>query len=106
MGSVRRDERRRPFWTAQFVYYGPRKVIPAQWEHTKDALAGIAGVKFAETASYTFPLTDEQVEAVRRQGALWHPVAEPVQLAQCRRCAAERRPHRLLADDRAARRGV
>jgi 4-cresol dehydrogenase (hydroxylating) len=53
-----------PFWAAQFVYYGPRKVITAQWEHTKDALGGIAGVKFAETASYTFPLTDEQVEAV------------------------------------------
>jgi len=53
-----------PFWAAQFVYYGPRNVIAAQWQHTKDRLAGIAGVRFQETASYTFPLTDEQVEAV------------------------------------------
>ena len=53
-----------PFWAAQFVYYGPRNVIAAQWQHTKDRFAGIAGVRFRETASYTFPLTDEQVEAV------------------------------------------
>ena len=43
---------------------GRAKVIAAQWQHTKDRLAGIAGVQFRETASYTFPLTDEQVEAV------------------------------------------
>ncbi len=62
-----------PFWAAQFVYYGPRKVITAQWEHTKDSLGGIAGVKFAETASYTFPLTDEQVEAVADKARLGIP---------------------------------
>jgi 4-cresol dehydrogenase (hydroxylating) len=54
----------RPFWTAAFIYYGPPKVIAAQWEHTKDRLAGIAGVQFGETASYTFPLSDEQADAV------------------------------------------
>jgi 4-cresol dehydrogenase (hydroxylating) len=53
-----------PFWAASFVYYGARNVIAAQWQHTKDRLAGIVGVQFRETASHTFPLTDEQVEAV------------------------------------------
>ena len=63
----------RPFWNASFVYYGARKVIAAQWEHTKDRLAGIAGVQFRETASYTFPLSDEQVEAVPDKARLGIP---------------------------------
>jgi 4-cresol dehydrogenase (hydroxylating) len=54
----------RPFWSSTFIFYGPQKVIAAQWEHTKDRLAGIAGVAFRETASYTFPLSDEQADAV------------------------------------------
>jgi FAD/FMN-containing dehydrogenase len=62
-----------PFWGATFVYYGPRKVIAAQWEHTKDRLARIAGVRFQETASYTFPLTDEQAEAVADKARLGIP---------------------------------
>jgi 4-cresol dehydrogenase (hydroxylating) len=53
-----------PFWSAVFSFYGAPKVIAAQWEHTKDRFSHIAGVQFAETNSYTFPLTDEQVEAV------------------------------------------
>jgi hypothetical protein len=36
----------RPFWSATWVFYAPRKVIAAQWEHTKDRLGGIAGVQF------------------------------------------------------------
>src|SRR4029450_11814939 len=63
----------RPFWSATFVYYGPPKVIAAQWEHTKDKLAGMAGVQFRETASYTFPLSDEQVEAVPDKARLGIP---------------------------------
>ena len=63
----------RPFWSATWVYYGPRPVIAAQWEHTKDKLAGIAGVQFRETASYTFPLSDEQVEAVPDKARLGIP---------------------------------
>jgi hypothetical protein len=63
----------RPFWSATFVYYGPPKVIAAQWEHTKDKLAGIPGVQFRETASYTFPLSDEQVEAVPDKARLGIP---------------------------------
>ena len=63
----------RPFWNATWIYYGPAKVIASQWEHTKDRLAGIAGVQFRETASYTFPLTDEQAEAVPDKARLGIP---------------------------------
>ena len=63
----------RPFWSATWIYYGARKVIAAQWEHTKDRLAGIAGIEFRETASYTFPLTDQQAEAVPDKARLGIP---------------------------------
>jgi FAD/FMN-containing dehydrogenase len=63
----------RPFWNGTWIYYGPPKVIAAQWEHTKDRLAGITGVQFRETASYTFPLSDEQVEAVPDKARLGIP---------------------------------
>jgi 4-cresol dehydrogenase (hydroxylating) len=63
----------RPFWTSTFIYYGPQKVIAAQWEHTKDRLAGIAGITFRETAAYTFPLSVEQAEAVPDKARLGIP---------------------------------
>lgn len=63
----------RPFWSAPFVFYGPSKVIAAQWEHTRDRLAAIPGVEFTEVASYTFPLSDEAVEAVPAKARLGIP---------------------------------
>jgi (+)-pinoresinol hydroxylase len=63
----------RPFWSSAFVFYGPPKVIAAQWEHVKDKLGGIAGVQFRDVASYTFPLTDEQAEAVPDKARLGIP---------------------------------
>ncbi|HUF72308.1 MAG TPA: FAD-binding oxidoreductase [Gammaproteobacteria bacterium] len=54
----------RPFWSSTFVLYGAQKVIDAQWEHVRDRLGAIPGVVFRETASYAFPLSDEEAEAV------------------------------------------
>jgi 4-cresol dehydrogenase (hydroxylating) len=65
--------RNQPFWTGSFCFYGPPKLIAASWEHTKDRLSAIRGVQFRETASYTFPLTDEQVEAAADKGRLGIP---------------------------------
>jgi 4-cresol dehydrogenase (hydroxylating) len=62
-----------PFWAATFGFYGSAKVVAAQWEHTRDRLSKIAGVQFRETASYTFPLNDEQVEAVADKARLGIP---------------------------------
>jgi 4-cresol dehydrogenase (hydroxylating) len=67
------ERRRGPFWTLSFSFYGPSKIVAASWEHTKDRLSGIAGVQFVETGSYTFPLTDEQVEAVADKQRLGIP---------------------------------
>ena len=54
----------RPFWSTGFVLYGATRVIDAQWEHIRDRLSAIPGARFNETASYRFPLSDEEVEAV------------------------------------------
>jgi len=48
------------YWSTDLRFYGPAKVIDAQWEHAKDRFSSIPGAKFQETASYTFPLTLEQ----------------------------------------------
>jgi 4-cresol dehydrogenase (hydroxylating) len=67
------ESRNQPCWAASFCFYGAPKVIAASWEHTKDRLAVISGVQFRETASYTFPLTDEQVDAVADKPRLGIP---------------------------------
>jgi 4-cresol dehydrogenase (hydroxylating) len=62
-----------PFWTSPFCFFGPDKVIDAQWEHTRERLAAIPGVRFNETARYRFPLSDEAVEAVVAKNRLGIP---------------------------------
>ena len=54
----------RPFWSTTFVLYGASRVIDAQWEEIRDRFSGIGGAQFTETASYRFPLSDAEVEAV------------------------------------------
>jgi 4-cresol dehydrogenase (hydroxylating) len=63
----------RPFWSTGFVLFGASRVIDAQWEHIRDRMANIAGVQFAETASWRFPLSDEEVEAVPDKARLGIP---------------------------------
>jgi len=63
----------RPFWSATWAFYGARRIIDAQWEHARDRLASIDGVQFRETASYTFPLGDDEVEAVPAKNRLGIP---------------------------------
>jgi 4-cresol dehydrogenase (hydroxylating) len=67
------ETRGQPFWSSTFVLYGARRVINAQWEHIRDRLSNIAGVQFREAASFDFPLSDEQVEAVQDKQRLGIP---------------------------------
>ncbi len=51
-----------PYWSVALPFYGPAKVIDAQWEFAKDKFsAEITGVTFADGPSYRFPLSPEQV---------------------------------------------
>jgi len=52
------------YWTVDLPFYGPAKVIAAQWEFAKEKLSVIPGVKFQDGASYRFPLSAEQVAKI------------------------------------------
>ncbi len=50
------------YWSVSLPFYGPAKVVAAQWEFAKEKFsAAIPGAKFLDGASYRFPLSDEQV---------------------------------------------
>jgi 4-cresol dehydrogenase (hydroxylating) len=63
----------RHFWQTELRFYGPAKVIAAQWEHVKERLAAIAGAQFTDGAVTHFPLTDEQVQKLADPGAFGIP---------------------------------
>ncbi len=51
----------RNFWQTELHFYGPLKVIAAQWEHVKERFSEIPGATFQEGELVRFPLTDEQI---------------------------------------------
>ena len=51
-------------WAAKLQFYGPAKVIAAQWEHCKEKFASIAGVRFHDGELIRLPLTAEQRQSV------------------------------------------
>ncbi len=52
----------RGYWSCGLQFYGPEKVIAAQWEYAREKFSSIPGAKFEEGPSYKFPLTPEQIE--------------------------------------------
>jgi 4-cresol dehydrogenase (hydroxylating) len=63
----------RPFWQTELRFYGPAKVIAAQWEHVKEKLSAISGAQFTDGAVTRFPLTDEQVVKLNDPGSFGVP---------------------------------
>lgn len=54
-----------PFWTCAFTFYGPEKVVRAQWEHVQERYrAAIPDAKFEEREFYRLPLSAEQKDKV------------------------------------------
>ncbi|MGA8012485.1 MAG: FAD-binding oxidoreductase [Candidatus Acidiferrales bacterium] len=50
-----------PYWSVPLPFYGPAKVIAAQWEYAKEKFSSIPGVKFEDGPSYRFPLSADQL---------------------------------------------
>ena len=48
------------FWGCKFQFYGPPKVIEAQWEYAKSQLAEIPGAVFEDNDRYRLPLSPEE----------------------------------------------
>jgi FAD/FMN-containing dehydrogenase len=47
-------------WACRLVFYGPEKVIRAQWEHAKEKFSAIPGARFEDGELLHLPLTPEQ----------------------------------------------
>ena len=71
--NARAAEMKIPFWSSRLKFYGPEKVIAAQWDHARDVFKDIPGVSFEEGESWRFPLTEEQIAKCRDETDLGIP---------------------------------
>jgi 4-cresol dehydrogenase (hydroxylating) len=54
------------YWSAELHYYGPPKVVDAQWEYTKEKFSAIPGATFKDGRSYRFPLELKETDDAPR----------------------------------------
>ncbi len=63
-----------PFWSCALPFYGPEKVIRAQWEHAQERFRSvIPSATFEERELYQWPLTEEQKKQAEHPGELGIP---------------------------------
>ena len=53
-----------PYWSIELPFYGPAEIVAAQWQFTKKKYSAIPGVQFQDGKSYTFPLSDRDLEKI------------------------------------------
>jgi 4-cresol dehydrogenase (hydroxylating) len=53
------------YWSFDLKFYGPAKVIAAQWEHAREVLSAIPGAWFEDQDEYHFPLAEEPKDHAR-----------------------------------------
>jgi hypothetical protein len=71
--NARAMEMKIPFWSSRLKFYGPEKVIAAQWEYAQGVFKDIPDVQFVEGESWRFPLTAEQISVCRDENDLGVP---------------------------------
>ncbi len=71
--NARAAEMKIPFWSSRLKFYGPEKVIAAQWDYARDVFKDIPGVTFTEGELWRFPLTAEQISKSRDENDLGIP---------------------------------
>jgi FAD/FMN-containing dehydrogenase len=54
-----------PFWSISLTFYGPRKLIEAQWECVTDAMRAVKGCTFKLEAIRSLPLSAEELARER-----------------------------------------
>lgn len=61
-------EKNLAYWNCELYFYGPPKVVDAQWEYAKEKFSAIPGATFQEGQSLRLPLDASEMEkAPRRQ---------------------------------------
>jgi 4-cresol dehydrogenase (hydroxylating) len=53
-------ERSLPYWAAEFRFWGPPRLVDAQWEHVKEQFAAIPGASNVDGRRYVFPTEIDQ----------------------------------------------
>ena len=53
-------ERNLPYWSAEFRFWGPPKLIDAQWEYVKEKFGAISSSTFTDGRRYVFPADVDQ----------------------------------------------
>lgn len=56
-------EKNLPYWSAELRFWGPSKIIEAQWEFVKEKFAAIPGATFKDGRSYQFPAEIKETDA-------------------------------------------
>jgi (+)-pinoresinol hydroxylase len=56
-------DRNLPYWSAEFRFWGPPKVIEAQWEYVKERFGTIPGASFQDGRNYRFPTEIDQSDS-------------------------------------------
>lgn len=54
-----------PFWACELNFYGPRKLIAAQWDCVRDAMAGIEGAAFKLSDIHAIPYSRDELAVMR-----------------------------------------
>src|ERR1017187_3591895 len=62
-----------PYWSIDLPFYGPAKVVAAQWEYAKGKLSAIPGVNFQEGVTHRFPLGPNEVDSIPNPVAIGIP---------------------------------
>lgn len=55
-----------PAWRASFNFYGPERVIRAQWDYVKERFAHFAGVQFNEANFFDLPLSEQDLARAQK----------------------------------------
>jgi (+)-pinoresinol hydroxylase len=58
-----------PYWSMVMHFWGPQKLIDAQWEYTKEKFSAISGASFKDGRAYRFPVELKETDDVQR--AYW-----------------------------------
>jgi (+)-pinoresinol hydroxylase len=56
------SEKNLPYWSATLHYWGPSKVVDAQWEYTKEKFSAIPNATFKDGNSYRFPIDADKLQ--------------------------------------------
>jgi (+)-pinoresinol hydroxylase len=62
-----------PYWSIDLPFYGPAKVVAAQWEYAQEKFSAIPGVKFQQGALHRFPLGQGELDSIANPVAVGIP---------------------------------